>query len=215
MNELARSIRSETDARIYVNEIGKMFADYLPARWTRDAVLDRVAHAEYRALKDSSHLIAEQHIAYVWNDYVREIGAPEEALVTAAEIHSMREAMRTSSQMMWSQGSQTIWTVPEIYAEMPDGTIAQGCRAIETLRILYTMENLFDNVLGARQRLREQHSAASLPRSFGDTQASYSAGIRSSVDLTRASVTRYVHEHGINNYNAIIDQMVNALFPLR
>ena len=53
-------------------------------------------------------LVPEHRIVDVWNQYVREIGAPDEAIVTAAEIHNMRDGSFTGAQLMWARGNQTI-----------------------------------------------------------------------------------------------------------
>jgi len=91
LNELAGRIHSEADALAFVDGIADIFADSLPAAWAGPSIRQRVAHAEYEAISDPLRLIPEQRIADVWNEYVREIGAPEEAVVNAAEIHSMRD----------------------------------------------------------------------------------------------------------------------------
>ena len=68
---------------------------------------------------------------------MREIGAPDEALVTIVEIHNLRDAEFTSARYLWARGSQTIWIVPTIYAVGTDGEVAKGCRAIEAIRVTY------------------------------------------------------------------------------
>lgn len=57
-------------------------------------------------MSDPAKLIPEQRIVDVWNEYVREIGAPDETIVTAAEIHYMRDAEFAVAQKMWTQGVQ-------------------------------------------------------------------------------------------------------------
>src|SRR5882762_784819 len=50
----------------------------------------------------------------------------KEAIVTAAEIHSMRDATFAVGQVMWSRGkSQTAWTMPNIFAVGVDGKLAE------------------------------------------------------------------------------------------
>jgi len=119
------------------------------------AARQQVAHAEFEAVSNPSRLIPEQRIADVWNRYVREIGASEEALVTAAEIHNLRDADFAISQLWWSRTNLTIWTMPNVYAVGSDGKVAEGCRAVETLRVLYDLDRLFDNLRGARERVRK------------------------------------------------------------
>src|SRR6266571_375456 len=105
MNELAAHINSEADARAFVDAVADMFADNLPPAWATRGIRERIAHAEYEAVSNPLRQIPEQRIADVWNKYVREIGASEEALVTAAEIHSMRDATFAMGQVMWSRGT--------------------------------------------------------------------------------------------------------------
>src|SRR3989442_3680271 len=156
LNELAGRIHSEADALAFVEGIADIFVDYLPPTWAGPSIRQRVAHTEYKAISDPSRLIPEQRIADVWNEYVREIGAPEEAVVNAAEIHSMRDADYASGQAMWTRGmKETIWTRPNIYATGPDGKISDGCRAIEALRVIHDLDVMFDNLRGARDRLRK------------------------------------------------------------
>src|SRR5712692_2610642 len=116
VNELAAHISSEADARAYVDAVADMFADSLPPSWATRGIRERIAHAEYEAVSDPLRQIPEQRIADVWNKYVREIGAFEEALVTAAEIHSMLDATFEAVQVMWSRGAnQSAWTMPNIF----------------------------------------------------------------------------------------------------
>ncbi len=84
--------------------------------------------AEYQSASDPTKRIPEQRIADAWNKYVREIGAPEEALVNVAEIHNLRDSFYVNAKLFWSRGSQNIWTMPDIYAVNPDGNLADGCR---------------------------------------------------------------------------------------
>src|SRR6266478_9774533 len=131
MHELAAHINSEADARAFVDAVADMFADSLPPAWATGGIRERIAHAEYAAVSDPLRQIPEQRIADVWNKYVREIGASEEAIVTAAEIHNMRDATFAVGQVMWSRGkSQTAWTMPNIFAVGADGKVAEGCRAV-------------------------------------------------------------------------------------
>ena len=54
---------------------------------------------EYEAVRNPARLISELHIVDVWNQYVKEIGAPDEAVVSVAEIHNMRDALSTVAQL--------------------------------------------------------------------------------------------------------------------
>jgi hypothetical protein len=121
INDLAERIQSEAEADALVAEIAALFSKELPPAWLASGINQRVAKAEYQSVRNSAERIPEQRIVDVWNEYVREIGAPEEALVTTAEIHNMRDAERTVAQILWARVNQTIWTMPNIYAVGTDG----------------------------------------------------------------------------------------------
>jgi len=108
INELARRIHSEADASAVVSEIAGLFAKELPPAWASGSIRQRVAHAEYESVRNPVTLIPEQRIVDVWNQYVKEIGASDEAIVSVAEIHNMRDGSFTVAQLMWARGNQTI-----------------------------------------------------------------------------------------------------------
>jgi hypothetical protein len=155
INDLSGRLKSDADAQALVNAVADVFRDNLPPAWLTAGIRSRVAHAEYQAVSNPLRLIPEQRIADVWNTYVREIGAPDETLVTAAEIHFMREADWATSQLLWKRESQTLWTVPNLFAMGPDGKLAEGCRALETLRLFHDMDMQFDNMRRVRERMQK------------------------------------------------------------
>src|ERR1700689_5188313 len=105
INELAGRIHSEADASAIVSEIANLFSKELPPAWTSKGIRQRIARAEYDAVREPPKLIPEQRIVDVWNQYVREIGAPDEAIVFVAEIHNMRDGSFTFAQLMWARGN--------------------------------------------------------------------------------------------------------------
>ena len=164
MNELAGHFHSLDDSRKLVELIAAMFADDLPPMWATNTLRDRLAVAEYQSAIDPTKLIPEQRIADAWNKYAREIGAPEEALVNVAEIHNLRDAFHVEAQLLWGRGSQNIWTMPDIYAVNPDGNLADGCRTIEALRVIWDIANLFENLRVVRESVRKGITASDLMR---------------------------------------------------
>jgi hypothetical protein len=56
---------------------------------------------------------------------------------------------------MWARGIQNMWSMPNIYAVGPDGKIADGCRALEAIRILWDLAKQPDNLSGARALLKK------------------------------------------------------------
>ncbi|PYU34896.1 MAG: hypothetical protein DMG28_04530 [Acidobacteria bacterium] len=223
LNELAGRIHSEADALAFVDGIADIFADSLPAAWAGPSIRQRVAHAEYEAISDPLRLIPEQRIADVWNEYVREIGAPEEAVVNAAEIHSMRDADYASGQAMWTRGmNESIWTMPNFYATGPDGKISDGCRAIEALRVIYDLDRTFDNLRGARDRLRKgivasdeikKHLKNADPNQKTGFRVLVRAELRESTNPLRPAEYRYMREHGLDNFNQLLERLFVELFP--
>jgi hypothetical protein len=219
VNELAAHIGSEADARAYVDALAGMFADSLPPSWATRGIRERIAHAEYEAVSDPLRQIPEQRIADVWNKYVREIGASEETLVTATEIHSMRDATFAVAEVMWSRGTnQTAWTMPNIFAVGEDGKVAEGCRAVEALRVIHDLDQLFDNLRGARERLRRGIVASdAIKKSLENTKANQktTARLTARVDTNplRSAEYRYVHEHGADRLNQVVAMLFEELFP--
>src|SRR6266849_8622832 len=218
-NELAAHINTEADARAFVDSVADMFADSLPPSWATLGIRERMAHAEYEAVSDPLRQIPEQRIADVWNKYVREIGASEEALVTAAEIHSMRDMTLAVGQTMWSRGTnQTAWTMPNIFAVGADGKGAQGCRAVEAIRVIYDLDRVFDNLRSARERLRKGIVASdAIKKSWENTNANEktTARLEARIDTNplRHAEISYVREHGADHFNQLVEMLFEELFP--
>jgi hypothetical protein len=219
MNDLAGRILSEADALAFVDGIQGIFADLIPPEWAAPSIRQRVAHAEYEAVSDPSRLIPEQRIADVWNKYVREIGAPEEAVVNAAEIHSMRDAAHAGGGVVWASGVQTLWTMPNIYATDPNGKIADGWRAVEALRVIYELDRLFDNLRSARERLRKGIVASDEIKKRSENRnpnqkATARLEVRVDTNPVRAAEYGYMREHGIDNFNQLLERLFVELFPV-
>ncbi len=219
MNELAAHINSEADARAFVDAVADMFADSLLPAWATRGIRERIARAEYEAVSDPLRQVPEQRIADVWNKYVREIGASEEAIVTAGEIHSMRDATFAVGQVMWSRGTnQTAWTMPNIFAVGVHGKMAEGCRAVEAIRIIHDLDGLFDNLRSARERLRKGIVASeAIKKSLENTNTNQktTARLEGHVDTNplRPAEYRYVREHGADHLNQLVVILFEELFP--
>ncbi len=228
INDLAGRIHSEADASALVDKIAEKFADTLPPSWMTRGIRQRLAHAEYEAVSDPSRLIPEQRIADVWNEYVREIGASDEALVTPAELHNLRDADFAGAQLLWSRG-QNIWAVSSIYALSPDGKLAEGCRPIETLRILYDVDMMFDNLRGARERVRRgtlvseelrKRQENPLPQQkitarleAHATNNAFRLGVHVDNNPVRLAESRYIQQHGPYILNGVMEKLFDELFP--
>ena len=218
INELAGRIHSEADASVFVSEIAGLLAKALPPVWASSGIRQRVAHAECEAVRNPAKLIPEQRVVDVWNEYAREIGAPDETIVSVAEIHNMRDGSFTGSQLMWARGIQNIWTMPNVYALGSDGKVADGCRALEAIRVIHDLEALFQNLRGARDRLRRGIvSSEEIKKRAGDPnpQPHSTARLEAHVDTNpiRPAEQRYVQEHGSLAYAQLLVRLFDEMFP--
>ncbi|MGB2602542.1 MAG: hypothetical protein WBC78_03035 [Candidatus Sulfotelmatobacter sp.] len=180
-----------------------------------------MARAEYAAVADASGLIPEQRIVDVWNEYIREINAPAEALTTVSEVHNLRDGLYYSGHTMWErQLNQSLWTMPNVVALDTYGEIANGCRAIETLKIIYNMHEWFQNLLSARERVQKGVLASDLAAER-QGQATAPQGKISSYRLVagvdqspvRLAAMRYRQEHGDAAYRSLLKRLFDELFP--
>ena len=177
----------------------------------------RVAKAEYQSARGPANRIPEQRIVDVWNQYVREIGAPEETFVTAAEIHNMRDAERTVALLLWARDNQTIVDDADIYAVGTDGEVADDCRAIEAIRVIHDLDR-FQNLRSARDRVRRGVlvSEQVKNRVAGSTQqreASVLLAAHADDNPVRSAERRYLQEHGSLAYDQLLNRLFDELFP--
>ncbi len=219
LNTLAGNIRSEADARKLVDAAADYFAKDLPPGWITTPIEERLAHAEYAAVSDPAQLIPEQRVADVWNEYVKEIGAPAEAVVTAEEIHWMRDARYAIGQLVWNKWGvgQSVWTMPNLFPDGTDGKVAAGCRPLETLRLLSEMDNLFQNVRNAREGMRKGILTSDrVKKEMEDPNPpKFKARLTASrIDNPiHPAERRYIQEHGMVNYDLLLLKLFNELIP--
>ena len=223
INELAGNIHSEADARAYVDAVAEELTGHRHMSWTTRSIRHRVAHAEYQAVTNSSQQIPEERIVDVWNEYVREIDAPAETLLTVAELHNLRDAMYTSaSRLMWKpEFGQSIWTMPNIYALGADGKVASGCRALEALKIIHDMHDIFPVVLSARARVRKGVLVSDLIKNREEhlTPVGKSVltvgGLHATIGFNSVEpfAYRYQQDHGEHAYQQLLRRLFAELFP--
>lgn len=218
LNELAARIHSEADSEKLIDQTALLFKDELPPAWATQSVKKRLAHAEFKAATDMSSLIPEERVVNVWNHYVREIGAPDEAIVTVAEVHNLRDAQYAAGRMLWQRekGSQSVWTMPNIVAVGSDGKIANGCRALEAVRVIYSMGHWFDNVRGARKRVQQGKVVSDQLANRSKKQTSHLKGavmVNAETNPIRPAEQKYVREHGSLAFNRLLTELFSELFP--
>jgi len=220
LNDLAGDIHSEADARTFVDAVAERFLGNENLSWTTRPIRYRVAHAENEAVSDPARLIPEQRIVDIWNEYVRELDAPEETLVTVAEVHNLRDATYTLSHSMWNKGiMQQLWTVPNIYAVGADGKVASGCRAVEALKIFHDMFYFFQNVQRARERVQKGILVSDLATHGKQQTADHPRAVSSQLVASArpnpvlSAEIRYVQAHGEGDYQRLLERLYAELFP--
>ena len=221
INEMAANIHSEKDARALVDAIAEVLTNHKHLLWAAVKYRHRVAHAEFEAVSDPSNLISDQRVAEIWNEYAREIDAPEEALVTQEEVHRLRAGRYRMSKMMWlREYGQSIWTMPSVHAVAENGVIAEAGRPLEMLDVLNHLYNSFPEMLFARDRLREQNSDANAtlgtaprPVQISSSLVPASRIVSMPSDPIRPAEARYQQEHGENAYRQLLQRLFDELFP--
>jgi hypothetical protein len=231
LNDLAANIHSEADARKLVDGVAEQLTHHEHLMWTALRIRRRVARTEYNAVSDSSGLIPEQRIVDVWNEYVREIDAPAETLITVPEFHAFRRIQVWNTvNIQWKRDvMQSVWTMPNIYAVDGGGQLAEGCRALEALKLIHEMHERFGNLLIARDRLAKGLSfpnpAANADAKPPDSAAGKAHLVASSggITSTRAlslfqnpvvpAAYRYHQEHGDRAYDQLVMRLFDELMP--
>jgi hypothetical protein len=153
LHQLASNLQTPADARRLVDFLAELFSKETPSGWTDRALRNQIAQAEFSAVSDPQKAIPESRLAEAWNAYVDTVGATEDQKVIPAELHNLRDAIQTTARHSWDGGSRNIWAVPSIYATLPDGRLAPGCRAVESIRLLWDLANMPENLKGARDRV--------------------------------------------------------------
>lgn len=152
LNELASNIHTIDDARRFIDAIAELFSDQLPPAWTTASLRSRLAQGEFLAATDPQKRLPEEHLAQTWNAFIATIHAPDDTRVTSAEIHNLRDSFFTEGRLMWDRGYRNFWLLPSIFSTQPDGTLAPGCRVVESLRLFWDLANTPQNLRAARQR---------------------------------------------------------------
>ena len=216
LNQLAANIHTPDDARVLVDFIADIFSKQLLPALISSSIRKQIADTEFAAVINPHKLIPEQQIVETWNTFCRTIQAPPSCQVTAAEVHNLRDSLLTTTRLLWDRGSWNIWAAPAIYATQADGSIATGCRAIESARILWDLACMPDNLTSAHVRVSQGVLASELfsraqKRPSTKTHKSYisaGAGIRNPVEVAERE---YVASKGTKALNKAVQAMLNQL----
>lgn len=217
LNALATNIASPANARRLIDRIAEIFSEQLPPGWTTRTLRNRMAQAEFAAATDPSHRVSEQRIVTAWNSHAETINAPETTRITVPELHNLRDALFASAQFGWNRSYKNIWSIPAIFATNADGSMAYGCRVVETLRLLWDLANMPDNLESARVRVQHGiliselfRQAAQRPPSQG-TQRSSIGVSRGHANPVEVAARQYVQDHGIPAYIGTVETMLNII----
>jgi hypothetical protein len=108
--------------------------------------------------------------------------------------------------------------MPNIYAVGPDEKVAEGCRAVETLRVVWDLANQFENLQGARDCVQkevvfsdlfQQQLTAPNPMRC---EVRVQTGMRENSPI-EVAVERYIREHGATGVRHAIEGLIYDLFP--
>lgn len=218
INTLAGNIHSLEDSRKLVKRVTNAFAKELPPQWPVQELQERVAVAEFEAATDPAKAIPEQRIVDAWNKYARAIGAPEESLVNKEEIHALRDGLFVTSKTFWSHGPQNIWTMPNIYLTTSEGKMAENCRALETLDIVWNLAAQPESLESARQQVKKGVLFSDSFKHQGNVRTEPHAEVivrNGKQNPIEAAQMRYIGEHGVFAMMQLLDAFVNDLFPIR
>lgn len=215
INDLASHIQSPDDARKLIDLVAAEFSDELPPRWMTRGIRERIARAEYAAAAEGA-LIPDERVAAVWNDFLEKIGAPQEDMLNAAEIHYLRDAQYTTTRIGWNYYSKNLWTVPGVFAVGPNGkVVANGSRALEAIRLLWRLGNEtedFSSIHADVQKgvlvsdLWAQPATAATP---GHERSWVSVQVMSFP--VRQAAFHYVQEHGERSFEHVVEGLLKDL----
>jgi hypothetical protein len=206
-SDLAGRIHSEADANAYLAEITGLFPKEFGLLRADDGRLRRLVRAEYETANDPAKLIPEKQVADVWNEYVREVGMPADAVATPAEIHNIRNKEFTEAQRAWAAGTATRWHIQNGYAVTPDGKLAAGCRALEALLVVHNLSELYS--LKAARVI----SKGVVPSDTKNDATNSREGVVISVVPANRAEQNYNHEHGAGAYDQLLIRLFDKLFP--
>src|SRR5260370_42144782 len=96
--------------------------------------------------------------------------------------------------------------------------VAEGCRAVEAIRVNYDLERMIDNLRGARERLRKGIVASdAIKKSLESTKANQKTTARlearADTNPLRPAEYKYMREHGADHLIQLVEVLFDELFP--
>src|SRR5262249_53305324 len=115
-----------------------------------------------------------------------------------------------------------LWLMPNVYHVDSSGNLAPGCRAVEALKMLHTLNELFSNAISARERLRQgpltSRTVETRPTSglsqgqIRERRIAFARAQEKEQQLRRVEL-EYVKQHGNKAYEAIVREMIDGVLP--
>ncbi len=214
INDIAGNIHSPDDARQLVDLVAAEFSCELPPRWVTGSIRKRIAHAEFESATDPRALIPEQRIADAWNGFVKKIGAPQETMLTAADVHYLRDAQYVSARIFWVR-EKDVWTIPGVFAVGPDGKVAQGSRALEAIRLLWLLGNNEDDFPGIHAATQKGVLFSDLIKQQAKSGSGQAHGavlvVRTVSYPVQQAAFLYQRDHGAPALNRAIEDLLKNL----
>ena len=111
------------------------------------------------------------------------------------------------------------WTVSNIYAVGQDGKVANGCRALEVLNILWELANQSEALQSTReltkkgQLLSDMYKNPSKPPSSESEKGYTTFQVRQMPpNPVQEAALHYMHDHGVHALNSAIEGLLPDLF---
>ena len=128
----------------------------------------------------------------------------------------MRDANYVGIRSLWERDVKNVWTVPNVVAVGPNGKIANGCRALEAVRLLQSMGIVFDEVRRARERVKAGLTVSDELAEQKDrpkTSSRYAAVAIRDTNPIGPAEQKYIQEHGMQAFNQLLETLFWELFP--
>jgi hypothetical protein len=109
--------------------------------------------------------------------------------------------------------------MPNIYAVGRNEKVADGCRAVETLRVVWDLANIFDNLRGARESVQKGVMLSDQIKHSQEAPASAQTRSEARLEVlkvdnpVRVAEMQYIREHGATGFSHAIEGLIYNLFP--
>ena len=143
-------IQTEVDARAYIGALVKRWG---PRETNYPVLTDRLARAEYAAVRNPERLIPESQVAKNFNRLMDEWEMPSWTRISVPELHAFR-----------IRYALTVY--PRSVARLPDGSIAPSCRPTEALFLLHMLDSREGIPPDIREEVRESRFPWSVLKSL-------------------------------------------------